>query len=102
MKTYCVDILASATRVLYVGMTNDLERRVWEHKTGDIPGFTSRYGVTRLVFMEDFTDVREAIAREQQLKNWRREKKVRLIEADNPTWRDLSSGWYQSTGEVGD
>ncbi|HET7037464.1 MAG TPA: GIY-YIG nuclease family protein [Thermomicrobiaceae bacterium] len=94
MKTYCVYILASATRVLYIGMTNDLERRVWEHKDGSVPGFTSRYSVTRLVLMEDYSDVREAIAREKQLKSWRREKKVALIEAENPARRDLSSGWY--------
>ena len=87
--------------VLYVGVTNDLERRVWEHKNGDVPGFTSRYGVTRLVFREDYSDVREAIAREKQLKGWRRDRKIALIEAENPTWRDLSSGWYTSLREAG-
>ena len=100
MKTYYVYILASATRVLSVGMTNDLERHVWEHKTDAVPGFTSRYGVSRLVYTEDYGDVREAIAREKQLKSWRREKKMALIEAENPAWRDLNSGWYTGVREA--
>lgn len=95
MREYYVYILASASRVLYIGVTNDLERRLWEHRQKLIPGFTKKYNVTRLVYFEDFRDVRDAIAREKQLKGWRREKKTTLIESMNPTWRDLSRDWYQ-------
>jgi len=94
MKQYSVYILASKSRVLYIGVTNDLERRLFEHKQKLVPGFTSQYNVTRLVYFEDYGDIRDAIAREKQLKGWRREKKTVLIEAMNPQWRDLSEGWH--------
>ncbi len=90
MRTYYVYILASRSRVLYIGVTNDLARRLAEHRSGSTPGFTSKYNVTRLVCVEDFLDPGTAIAREKQIKNWRREKKVALIEAANPGWRDLA------------
>jgi putative endonuclease len=90
---YFVYILASRTRVLYVGVTNDLERRLWQHKRHAIDGFTARYNVVRLVHFEQTNDVRAAIAREKQLKGWRREKKIALIEAANPQWKDLSEEW---------
>jgi putative endonuclease len=90
-----VYILASRSRVLYTGVTRDIERRVREHKAGDNDGFTKRYRVQRLVFFESFRDVRAAIAREKQLKLWRRDKKVMLIEAQNPTWEDLAAGWEE-------
>src|SRR5205809_7710912 len=78
--------MASRSRVLYTGVTNDLARRVDEHKRSLTPGFTSRYHITRLVYFEEFGDVRDAIAREKQLKGWVRSRKMRLIEQKNP-WR---------------
>jgi putative endonuclease len=90
MAVYHVYILASASGVLYTGVTNFLERRVAQHKAKLCPGFTAAYDVTRLVYFEPFTDVRAAISREKQIKNWRREKKLALIRAFNPTFRDLS------------
>ena len=94
MRVYYVYIMASRSRVLYTGVTNDLARRVHEHKGSLIPGFTSTYRVTRLVFFEEFTDVRDAIAREKQIKGWVRARKVRLIEAHNPTWEDHAEHWF--------
>ena len=90
MAVYHVYIMASASGVLYTGVTNSLERRVAQHKAKLCPGFTATYDVTRLVYFEPFTDVRAAISREKQFKNWRREKKLALIRAFNPTFRDLS------------
>jgi putative endonuclease len=91
VKEYYVYILASRSRVLYAGMTNDLMRRVEQHKAkADPESFTARYNVSSLVHYELFTDVHAAIAREKQIKGWRRSKKVELIEAGNPTWKDLS------------
>ena len=75
---------------LYVGVTNDLHRRVFEHKTHAIKGFTARYNVDRLVYFETFESIETAIAREKKLKRWRREWKVALIERENPEWRDLA------------
>jgi putative endonuclease len=75
--------------VLYVGVTNNLARRIWEHRTKVVPGFTSKYGVTRLVYFEEYASILEARAREQTLKHWRRAWKFKLIEGMNPTWRDL-------------
>ncbi len=88
--TYCVYTLASRSRNLYTGVTNNLERRIIEHRQGLVPGFTSRYKVFRLVYFELFGDIRDAIAREKEIKGWRREKKLRLIEHANPTWADLA------------
>ena len=90
MRTYYVYIMASRSRVLYTGVTNDLGRRVHQHKRSLTPGFTSRYHITRLVYFEEFGDVRDAIAREKQLKGWVRSRKVRLIEQKTPTWEDLA------------
>lgn len=75
-------------------MTNDVEHRVNEHKHGLTPGFTTRYNVNRLVHLEEFSDVYEAMDREEQIKSWRRSKKIDLIEESNPGWHDLSAGWY--------
>ena len=94
IRTYCVYILASRSRVLYTGVTNDLARRVREHKQGLIPGFTQKYRVTRLVYFEEFGDIRDAIAREKQIKGWVRARKLALIEAHNPTWDDLAEHWF--------
>jgi putative endonuclease len=92
MKEYFVYILASRSRTLYVGVTNDLEGRVAEHRSKRVPGFTSRYNITRLVYFEKTTGVRSALAREKEIKGWNRARKVALIERANPTWEDLSQG----------
>ncbi len=88
-----VYLLASRSRVLYTGVTNNLGRRVREHRLGEGGVFTKRYRVHRLVCFECFREARAAIAREKQIKGWRREKKVALIEAANPTWEDLAAEW---------
>ena len=89
--TYSIYVLASRSRALYTGVTGDLQKRMVEHRQGLIPGFTTRYRVFRLVHFEHFADIRDAIAREKEIKAWRREKKIRLIERDNPTWQDLAA-----------
>lgn len=86
---YHVYIMSSLNRTIYVGITSDLPNRVWQHKEGTFRGFTSKYRVNQLVYSEEFADVTEAIAREKQIKKWRREKKVALIEQHNPQWLDL-------------
>jgi putative endonuclease len=87
---YFVYLLASGVNgTLYVGVTNDLVRRVHEHRTDAVPGFTSRYGVHRLVWFDRTPSVEAAIHREKQMKNWKREWKIALIERDNPQWLDL-------------
>ena len=91
---YSVYIVASKSRVIYIGMTNDLSRRVFEHKNALIKGFTAHYRCHRLVYCESFDDVNKAIDREKQLKRWRREKKAWLIERHNPTWEDLAAEWF--------
>jgi putative endonuclease len=91
---YYVYILASRSRVLYTGITNDLQRRMYEHTQGRIPGFTARYAVTRLVYFESTPDVRAAIAREKAIKSWTRERRLRLIESVNVEWADLAAGWF--------
>jgi putative endonuclease len=91
VKTYYVYIMASASRVLYIGVTDDLLRRVMEHKQMRVPGFTARYRVTELVYFEAFGDIRIAIAREKQIKGWLRGRKIALIESLNPHWRDLAA-----------
>lgn len=93
MRQFYVYIMTNHSRTLRTGMTNDLLRRVTEHKRKEIPGFTARYNITRLVYCEETPDVRSAIAREKQIKGWVRAKKVPLIEAANPQWRDLSERW---------
>jgi putative endonuclease len=89
-RTYYVYILPSKSRRLYMGMTNDLSRRMWEHKNRVVEGFTKQYNIDRLVYFEETSDVRSAIEREKQLKGWRREKKITLIETINAIWEDLS------------
>ena len=90
MRRFYIYIMASRSRVLYVGVTNDLVRRVTEHKEGRIPGFTSTYRVKRLVHFEEFADIRDAIAREKAIKGWKRSRKITLIESRNRTWEDLA------------
>jgi putative endonuclease len=93
MKThsYSVYIVASKSRVLYIGMTNNLERRVYEHKNDLVNGFTKKYRCHRLVYYESFDEVLKAIDREKQLKHWNRKKKIFLIKRQNPTWEDLAA-----------
>jgi putative endonuclease len=90
-----VYILTNAGRMSYIGVTSHFERRFWEHKTNVIPGFTQKYNVKRPVYYEMFGDICPAIAREKEIKGWRREKKIALIKPLNPTWRDLSEDWIQ-------
>ncbi len=91
---YCTYIMASRSHTLYIGVTGDLPQRVFQHKWREHEGFTARYNCDRLVWIERHHDVNEAIAREKELKGWRRSKKIVLIEASNPTWEDLSRNWY--------
>ena len=93
MGDYYVYILSNHSGTLYVGVTNDLERRVAEHKAKLVSGFTSRYNIDLLLYYETTVDVRSALAREKQIKGWLRRKKVALISATNPQWRDLSDEW---------
>jgi putative endonuclease len=93
VRYYYVYILASIRRVLYIGVTNDLEKRLASHRSKQYQrSFTAKYNVNRLVYVEDYTEITQAIAREKQLKSWRRSKKVRLIERQNPEWLDLALG----------
>ena len=78
---------------MYVGVTNNLERRIYEHKNKLVKGFTKKYNINKLVYFEETQDVISAIDREKEIKKWRREKKHQLVNSMNPTWRDLSSGW---------
>jgi len=89
-RRYYVYILASAARVLYTGMTNSLDRRIWQHENKEFDGFTAKVQFRRLVYFESFDDVRKAIDREKQIKRWRREKKLWLIESMNRDWKDLT------------
>ena len=95
MAVYHTYILCSATGVLYVGVTNNLERRVLEHKQKLVRGFTQKYDVNRLVWFEPFRDVRNAIAREKQIKGGLRAKKLALIKASNPGFRNLSEDFHR-------
>ena len=91
---FFVYIMASKSRVLYTGVTNDLTVRVFQHKTGCFDGFTKKYRVHRLVYFESFQYVRNAIAREKEIKHWVRQRRVDLIESVNPRWEDLATGWF--------
>ena len=93
-KRYYVYILTNAKRTLYVGVTNDLVRRIHEHKNKLIEGFTTKYNLTYLAYYAETTDVMSAIEREKQIKGWRRSKKIELIESVNPKWKDLAMDWY--------
>ena len=98
-RTFFVYILANRTRRLYIGVTSNLVRRLFEHRTGIKTGFAHRYNIQRLVYWESADNPRTAIAREKQLKGWRREKKIHLIESMNPDWEDLSIGWELEVGK---
>ena len=97
-KNYYVYIMASASRTLYTGVTENLERRVLQHRRKLLPGFTARYNINRLVYYEVSGEVVAAIAREKQIKSLTREKKIALIESVNRDWKDLSAGWYGTQG----
>ena len=94
MREYYVYITASHRGTLYIGVTNDLTRRVYEHRNKVAPGFTAKYNVSKLVYFESSDDVASAIAREKQIKAWRRSKKVTLLENANLYWDDLASEWF--------
>jgi putative endonuclease len=99
MKQPCVYVLASKRNgTLYIGVTSDVVRRVWQHRSGEIDGFTNRYDVHRLVHAEFYTSMADAIHREKCLKVWRRAWKLRLIEQGNPQWRDLYEDFVLGTG----
>jgi putative endonuclease len=90
MKTFCVYMMASKKNgTLYIGVTNDLVRRVWEHKHNIIQGFTQKYNIHKLVWFEATSDINAAIVREKRMKKWRRQWKIDLIEKENPEWVDL-------------
>ena len=105
-KRFDVYIMTNSpgSAVLYIGVTGDLRHRVWQHKNKLVPGFTSRYNLTRLVYYECFFDPDAAIASEKEIKGWRREKKIKLIDSMNPKWDDLAEQWqdmYKSTPASG-
>jgi putative endonuclease len=91
-----VYILANCSKAIYVGVTADLERRVWEHRFTSESHFTAQYNIDQLVWFEQSGDIRFAIAREKQIKNWRREWKIALAERDNPAWNDLAEAWFDA------
>jgi putative endonuclease len=102
-KTYFMYIMANVSKMLYTGVTNDLEHRIFQHKAKQIDGFTNKYNIHRLLYFEAFGDIREAIAREKQIKGWLRARKVELIESVNPDWKDLVPEWMRKprgTGKV--
>ncbi len=95
MKEMWVYIITNRSKTLYIGVTNDLERRMYEHREKIIPGFTSRYNIDRLVYYETCSDPLDAIRREKQLKSWSRSKKIELIEKDNPAWHNFAVEWME-------
>ena len=96
-----VYMMANASRMLYVGVTSDLEKRMWQHKKNEYAGFTQKYDLKRLVYYEPFGDIRAAIAREKQMKGWVRSRKVALIRKFNPKWRDLAEEWVNKGTPIG-
>ena len=92
-QCYFVYIMTNKSKTLYTGVTNNLIHRVRQHQAKEIPGFTSKYNIKMLVHHESFQDIRLAIAREKQIKGWKRDKKIELIESINPEWKDLSREW---------
>ncbi|MCH8988431.1 MAG: GIY-YIG nuclease family protein [Chloroflexi bacterium] len=94
-RQYYVYVMTNRSRTLYVWITNDLERRVHKHKSESIEGSTKRYKLNRLVYLDATSSIEGAVNREKELKKWRRSKKIDLIEAANPRWKDLSEDWYE-------
>ena len=104
-KTYCTYIMGSLSGTLYIGISGNLHKRVFEHKFYRLEGFTDKYQVERLLYWESFDDVQKAISREKQLKGWRRSKKIVLIEFLNPHWLDLAREWFpwmKNSGGISD
>ncbi|QQS35694.1 MAG: GIY-YIG nuclease family protein [Ignavibacteriales bacterium] len=97
MKTYYVYILSNNSKTLYIGVTNNLERRMYEHRNKLIDGFSKKYNLTKLVYFEMFNDINDAIKKEKQLKNWHRPWKINLIESINREWKDLSTEYDDET-----
>ncbi|MCI0329548.1 MAG: GIY-YIG nuclease family protein [candidate division Zixibacteria bacterium] len=96
MKQYYVYIMTNKSGTFYTGVTNNLVRRVYEHKQKQVPGFTKKYKITKLIYFESSPDVMAAINREKEIKDWRRAKKIALVNTLNPAWEDLSAEWYES------
>jgi len=97
-RFYVYIVQSASRRCLYIGMTNNLHRRIFEHKMHRLQGFTDDHNALRLDYWESFDEVHKAIAREKQLKRWRREKKIWLIEKFNREWKDLAADWYETQG----
>ncbi len=95
-RTYYVYITTNHSGSLYTGVTNDLFRRIWQHRAGIGSRFTTKYKTRHLLWYEETDDISAALSREKQIKNWRRQWKIELLEAENPYWNDLASGWYES------
>ena len=93
-RSYYVYIMSNVSKTLYIGVTNNLERMVFQHRMKETDGFAKQYNTTMLIFMEEFPDPTSAMAREKQLKNWNRAKKLWLVERQNPEWRDLAKDWF--------
>jgi len=96
-----VYMMANASRMLYIGVTSDLEKRVWRHKKNEHVGFTQKYDLKRLVYFEPFGDIRAAIEREKQMKGWVRSRKVALVRKFNPAWQDLGEDWMIKGKPIG-
>ncbi|MCB9211115.1 MAG: GIY-YIG nuclease family protein [Ignavibacteriales bacterium] len=96
MKDYYVYIITNNKKTLYIGVTNNLQRRIYEHKNQLIEGFSKKYNLNKLVYYEIYSEINDAIKREKQLKNWHREWKINLIESLNPNWDDLSEGFLDT------
>jgi len=99
MKKYYIYIVSSLSGTLYTGVTSNIEQRVYQHKHKLIKGFTKKYNVDRLVYFEETTDINAAIAREKEIKGWRRSKKIALIKSMNPKWEDLAADWFEETSD---
>ncbi len=99
-KRFWVYIMSSESGTLYTGVTNSLDRQVFEHKHHLVRGFTAKYDCNRLVWFDEWSDVRSAIAREKQIKGWTRAKKIELIEASNPHWNNLAENWGGQMGRL--
>lgn len=93
-KLYYIYIMSNTSRMLYTGVTNNLLRRVYEHKKKLVAGYTYTYNIHKLVYFDETDDISYALAREKEIKGWRRAKKIELIESINPCWLDLAEGWY--------
>ncbi len=96
-RHFFVYIMSNVSGTLYTGVTNDIERRVFEHKNHVVPGFTAKYRIGRLLYFEEYDSAAYAIAREKEIKGWRRSRKIALIESMNKQWRDLAADWFANS-----